>query len=113
MKTPWSDRNENSATVFVRWIGWAIVLVSILVAISLVARKVDLNPFIVMTVGLGVASGVVAAQTRHAFFAFVLLLCAAYPTIFGWYVFFYLPLLLLLAIGGAARLFGGQKVANP
>ena len=66
-----------------------------------------------MTVVLGGAAGLVAARTGRAFFAFVLLLFAAYPTIFGWYVFFSLPLLLVLAIGGAARFFGGPRTAEP
>ena len=112
MKRPWSDPDEGSPTIFVRWTGWAIVLVSVAVAASLVVRQVDLNPFIVTTIGFGVASGLLAARTGHALFAFVLLLLAAYPTIFGWYVFFYVPLLLLLAIGGIARLLSGRRHAG-
>ena len=104
MQPVWSDRDEGYATGFVRWTGWAIVLVSVVVALSLVARRVDINPYIVGTVGFGIASGLLAAQTGHALVPFVLLVFAAFPTIFGWYVFFYLPLLLLLAIGGVARL---------
>ncbi|HJR97866.1 MAG TPA: hypothetical protein VJ979_08165 [Actinomycetota bacterium] len=103
MRLAWSGRDDDSATFFVRWTGWAIVLVSVTVALSLVVRSVDLNPFIVATVGFGLASGLLAARTGRAFFPFLLLVLAAFPTIFGWYVFFYLPLLLLLAVGGAAR----------
>lgn len=103
MRLAWSDRDDDAATVFVKWVGWAIVLVSVAVALSLVVRRVDLNPFIVGIVGFGLASGLLAARTGRTFFPFLLLLLAAYPTIFGWYVFFYVPLLLLLAIGGVAR----------
>jgi hypothetical protein len=99
---PWRDRNDGSATVFIRSTGWAIVLVTVVVVLTLIVRRVDLNPFIVGMVGFGLASGLLAARTGRTFVPFLLLLLAAYPTIFGWYVFFYLPLLLLLMIGGVA-----------
>jgi hypothetical protein len=113
---PWTDRDDGFDTGFVRWVGWATVLLSLAVAISLLGRGVDLNPFIVGTVGFGLASGLLAARTGHAFVPFVLLICAAFPTIFGWYVFFYLPLLLLMLVGGAARLavtLRGRAEAGP
>lgn len=71
--------------------------------ITLLAREVDPNAFIVATVGLGIASGLLAARTGRALLPLGLLVVGAIPTIFGWYVFFYLPLILLLAIGGIAE----------
>ena len=97
------DEVADPAGTFVRWTGWAIVLVSVGVALSLVVRGVDLNPFIVLTVGCGLASGLLAVRTGRALLPLVILVVATYPTIFGWYVYFFLPLLILLAIGGAAR----------
>ena len=104
MRLPWSDREDDPVTGYLRWIGWTIVVVNLVVAVSLVVRRVDLNPFIVMTIAFGITSGLVAARTGRALLAFVLLFVAAFPTIFGWYVYFYLPLFLLLALGGAVRL---------
>jgi hypothetical protein len=98
------DAHEGRATTFVRWVGGATIIVSLVVAVSLVVRSVDFNPFVIATVLVGLASGLLAVRTGRAFFPFLLLLLAAFPTIFGWYVFFYLPLLLLLVIGGIARL---------
>ena len=98
------DAREGRATTFVRWVGGATIIVSLVVAVSLVIRNVDFNPFVIATVLVGLASGLLAARTGRASFPFLLLLLAAFPTIFGWYVFFYLPLLLLLVIGGIARL---------
>jgi hypothetical protein len=37
-----------------------------------------------------------------------LLLLAAFPTTFGRYVFFYLPLLILLIVGGVARMLSAR-----
>ena len=104
MASAWGDPYEGRATTFVRWVGGATIIVSVAVAVSLVVRGVDFNPFVIATVLVGLASGLLAARTGRAFFPFLLLLLAAFPTIFGWYVFFYLPLLLLLVIGGIARL---------
>ena len=98
-----TEEDEGSATTFVRWVGAATIVVSMTVAVSILARGVDLNPFIAGTVLLGLASGLLAASKGRALLPFVLLLLAAFPTIFGWYVFFYLPLLLLLIVGGVAR----------
>jgi hypothetical protein len=109
MASAWGDPNEGRATTFVRWVGGATIIVSVGVAVSLVARGVDFNPFVLATVLVGLASGLLAARTGRAFFPFILLLLAAFPTIFGWYVFFYLPLLLLLVIGGVARMMTTQR----
>jgi len=112
----WSDRDDDSATVFVKRTGWAIILVSVAVALSLVVRRVDLNPFVVGTIGFGLASGLLAARTGRALIPLLLLLLATYPTIFGWYVFFYLPLLLVLTVGGVAgtiRLFRRRSQPEP
>jgi len=112
MRLPWSAREDDAATRYLRWVGWTIVVVSLVVTVSLVVRRVDLNPFVVVMVAFGLASGLVAARTGRALLAFVLLYVAAFPTIFGWYVFFYLPLFLLLAIGGVARLVHGRRVTS-
>ncbi len=84
--------------------GAATIVVSVVVAVSLVARGVDFHPFNIWIVLVGLFSGLLAARTGRAFLALVLLVLAAYPTIFGWYVYFYLPLVLLLMSGGVARL---------
>jgi hypothetical protein len=107
-----TEQDEGFATTFVRWVGAVTIVVSIAVAISIVARGVDFNVFIAGTVLFGLASGLLAAGRGRAFFPFVLLMLAAFPTIFGWYVFFYLPLLLLLIVGGVARLFAAKPRAT-
>ena len=60
MASAWGDPYEGRATTFVRWVGGATILVSVAVAVSLVARGVDFNPFVLATVLVGLASGLLA-----------------------------------------------------
>jgi hypothetical protein len=87
----------------VRTVGVLTVAVAIVIPVTLLVRRVDLNPFILVTEAMTIVAAVVALRTRRALPTALLLIVATYSTIFGWYVLFYLPLLVLLAIAGVAR----------
>lgn len=82
-----------------RMVGWAIIAVSVGVFVSLIVR--DVEPVLAVVV-IGLAAGVLTL-TGRAGTAFWLLLVATMPAITSWYVAFYLPLLVLLAVVWARR----------
>jgi hypothetical protein len=85
----------------VRTVG--VLTVAIVIPATLLVRRVDLNPYIIVTEAMTIVAAVVALRTRRALPTALLLIVATYSTIFGWYVLFYLPLLVLLAIADVAR----------
>jgi hypothetical protein len=93
----------------VRLTGILAAAVAIVVPITLIVRHVDLNGFIVAMEVATIAASAIALRTRRALPTAVLLVLAMYPTLFGWYVFFYLPLVAILAVAAAARPFEQRR----
>jgi hypothetical protein len=94
---------EEPGSKLVRATGVLSVLLSAGVLSSLVVRGVDLNVVNMSTIALGFVAGVVGALTSRALPAGLLMAAATLPTVFGWYVFLYLPFLLLFLLGGIMR----------
>jgi len=84
-----------------RVVGWVIIAVNVGVFVSLIVR--DVEPVLaVVVLAFGLAAGALTLTGRTGA-GFWFLLVATVPSITSWYIAFFLPLLVLLAVVWARR----------